>query len=79
MERIYKKIDQTSIQDNTEALEALVKQGLEKIEPIQSEVPRWRELVAESNRQLADQGVVNKVLMDEMFAHLAAFRADPAR
>jgi len=79
MERIYQNIDQASIQDNTDALEALVKQGLEMIEPIQSEVPRWRELVAESNRQLADQGIVNKALMDEMFTHLAAFRADPAR
>ena len=79
MERIYQKIDKASIQDNTDALEALVNQGLKKVEPDQAEVPRWRELVAESNRKLAEQGVVSKTLMEEMFVHLAEFRADQVR
>ena len=79
MERIYQKIDMASIQDHSDALKALVEQGLKMVEPIHAEIPRWREIVAESNRQLADQGVVSKSMIDEMFAHLAEFRAGPAR
>jgi TRAP-type C4-dicarboxylate transport system substrate-binding protein len=79
MERIYQKIDKASIQDNTKALEALVEQGLEMVKPVQAEIPRWREIVTESNRRLADQGVVSKSLINDMFAHLVEFRAGPAR
>jgi len=79
MERIYTKIDAASISDNSAALEALVERGLQKVPPDSSEIPQWRKLVAESNRQLTEQGVVSKTLVEEMHAHLAQYRAQQSQ
>jgi TRAP-type C4-dicarboxylate transport system substrate-binding protein len=75
MERIYLKIDAASISDNTEALAALEKQGLKLVKPVQDEIPRWREIVAESNRQLAGKGVITQARQDEMLSYLSEYRA----
>jgi TRAP-type C4-dicarboxylate transport system substrate-binding protein len=75
LERIVLKIDAASIRDNAEALQALRDSGLEMVPPDAAEVPRWRELVAESNRALATEGAVNEALMNEMLAHIADYRA----
>ncbi len=75
MERIYKKIDEASIRDNTEALAALTSKGLELIAPVAAEVPRWQELVAESNLQVAKQGLISEILLQEMLSHLDDFRS----
>ena len=76
MEQIYRKIDAASINDNSEALAALQQQGLELVKPEQSEIPKWREIVAESNRQLAAKGVISQARQDEMMGHLADYRAN---
>ena len=75
MERIYLEIDQASITDNTEALSALVKHGLERVAPNAAEIPKWTQRVVESNRALAENGVISRELQDEMLGHLAEFRA----
>lgn len=75
MEHIYLKIDQASIKDNTDALAALVKQGLERVAPDAAELPQWTQRVVESNRNLAQSGVISKELQDEMMGHLTEFRA----
>ena len=79
MDGIYKKLDEASITDNIGALEALVKQGLTMVAPDTTELPRWREIVAESNRKLADNGDLSKSLMEEMLNHLEEYRASQAR
>lgn len=79
MERIYKKIDEASIRDNTEALAALTSKGLELIAPVAAEVPRWQELVAESNLQVAKQGLISEILLQEMLSHLDDFRSGQSR
>jgi TRAP-type C4-dicarboxylate transport system substrate-binding protein len=75
MERIYQKSDEVSITDNTGALAALVEKGLEMVQPNVADVPRWRELVSESNLQIAKQGMVSETLQQEMLSHLAEFRS----
>lgn len=79
MERIYSKIDAASVTDNSAALDALVERGLKMVEPDSSEVPRWRELVLESNQQLSEQGVINKSLVEEMNQLLEQYRANHPR
>jgi len=74
MEQIYLKIDQASISDNTKALAALVEKGLKMVDPVDEEIPAWRERVSESNRQLAKNGIVSEELLQEMLTHLEAFR-----
>jgi TRAP-type C4-dicarboxylate transport system substrate-binding protein len=75
MEGIYKKSDEVSITDNTEALAALLEKGLEMVEPNTVEIPRWREIVSESNLQISQQGLISEALHREMLSHLADFRA----
>ncbi|NND45887.1 MAG: TRAP transporter substrate-binding protein DctP [Xanthomonadales bacterium] len=79
MEGIYRHIDEVSIQTNEDALAALVQQGLKMVPPDQGQIPRWRERVAQSNRDLAKRGVISEALLDEMLAHLEAFRAAESR
>lgn len=75
MERIYLKIDQASINDNAAALDALVKSGLQRVAPVAEEIPQWSQRVIESNRNLANSGVISQALQDEMMNHLAEYRA----
>ena len=75
MEAIYRNFDARSIRDNAEALEALVGHGLELVEPEHEQVPQWKTRVSESNRAMAEQGLVSKALLDEMMALLEEFRS----
>ena len=78
LEGIIARIDAASVTDNTDALQALRDSGLEFVAPDPSEIARWRDKVAESNRAMAAQGVVPAELMDEMLAHVAEYRAGQA-
>jgi TRAP-type C4-dicarboxylate transport system substrate-binding protein len=75
MEKIYLKIDAASVTDNTDALQALQQSGLEMVAPETTEIARWREMVAQSNRTMAEQGIVPADLMAEMLAYIADFRS----
>lgn len=75
MEAIYVKIDQASISDNTESLDALVEKGLKMVSPVASEIPAWRQRVADSNLSLARQGVVSQERYTEMLGHLEDYRS----
>jgi TRAP-type C4-dicarboxylate transport system substrate-binding protein len=79
MERIYRKLDEASIADNTNALAALVSHGLSMVPPADSEVPLWRERVTGSNRELAAASAFSQDLMDEMLQHLETYRANKAQ
>lgn len=78
MEGIYRKIDEASIKDNEEALQALVSKGLQRIDPEHDQVPLWQERVAESNRRLAAEGVISQSAFDELLGHLETFRNSQA-
>jgi TRAP-type C4-dicarboxylate transport system substrate-binding protein len=75
MEAIYKKIDKTSISDNTESLAALVEKGLKMVSPVEAEIPVWRQRVADSNLKLAKQGLVSEGRLQEMRGYLEAYRS----
>ena len=75
METAYRKLDGESIEDDREAFQALLDAGLEVVEPAAGENLVWREKVVQSNRALAEHGVVDQAAMDEMLRHLGEFRA----
>jgi TRAP-type C4-dicarboxylate transport system substrate-binding protein len=75
MEAAYRKLDEESISDDREAFQALQEAGLKVVETAPAEVSRWRDRVVASNRDLAEQGIVSRQLMDEMLRHLANYRA----
>jgi len=45
------------------------------VEPEASDIPQWREKVTESNRMLADQGILSAGIMDEMLGHITTYRS----
>ena len=79
MGRAYRKLDEESIADDREALQALLDAGLKLVPTASGEALRWREKVAESNRALAASGVVNRAMLEEMLQLLADYRAARAQ
>lgn len=75
MEGIYRKFDQSGVRDNDEAMQALLDGGMEMATPDQSEVIRWRGIVLESHRKLAQKGVFDIQLLDQMQGLLKEYRA----
>jgi TRAP-type C4-dicarboxylate transport system substrate-binding protein len=75
MEGIYRKFDKYGVSDNEEAMQALLASGIEAIRPDPVEVAGWREVVRESNRKLARDGVFDPVLYDRIQELLAQYRA----
>ena len=75
MEGIYRKFDKYGVSDNEEAMQALLASGLEAIRPDPVEVAGWREVVRDSNRQLAQDEVFDPALYDRIQELLLQYRA----
>lgn len=76
MERIYREFDQANRPDNEAALQAMLANGVELIEPAQGDVPQWRKAVYASNRAQADKGTFDAALLSTLEAHLAEHRSN---
>jgi TRAP-type C4-dicarboxylate transport system substrate-binding protein len=79
MESIYRKFDQRGATDNQDALQALLESGLEMASPDSAEVSQWREIVFESHRILARDGVFDIELLELMQNLLAEYRKGNTR
>ena len=75
MEGIYRKFDKYGVSDNEEAMQALLASGLEAIRPDPVEVAGWREVVRDSNQQLAQDEVFDPALYDRIQKLLLQYRA----
>jgi len=75
MEGIYRKFDQNGVTDNEAALQALLDSGLQWVETDARELNQWRDIVAGSNRRLADEGTFDVALLERMLALIAEYRA----
>lgn len=78
MEGIYRNFDRSGVDDNQEALQALLDSGLELVEPDPAEAAQWREIVNRSHRQLAENGQFDPALLERMQALIAEFRRGAA-
>ena len=76
--RIYRGFDQGGVEDNQEALSALVDSGLQMVEPDAGQVPMWREKVQASLQQEASRGTFDQALYQEMRKILSDYRASHA-
>jgi len=75
MEQIYRDFDQQGKKDNEEAYKALIDSGITPVTPDQGQIPEWRSAVQKAVRGLADEGVIDVSLLDEVDCYLAGFRA----
>jgi len=75
MEGIYRKFNQNGVTDNDKALQALLENGLQMVQPDTADVDQWRDIVNESNRALAKSGAFDETLLDQMLALIREYRS----
>ena len=75
MEKIYRGFDQQGNEDNQNAYKALLDDGMKSVTPDQGQVHEWNRIIKESNHRLAEEGIIDIRLLNELECHVAAYRA----
>jgi len=74
MGRMYSHFDKANLEDNKEALQALLNSGIESVVPDKSDFDNIRKILLQSNRELAEQGEYSVGLYDEMIQYVEEYR-----
>ena len=76
MSRIYAEWDAENQQDADNALQALIKSGIEAIEPAPGEQEKLQDLMQRQNRVMADKGLFSESLLEEVLTHINTYRSE---
>ena len=74
MSGIYSKFNTKNLVDNEEAMQALINAGIESVSVNAAEIDSIREVLLQSNRQLAEEGEYSLELYNEMMRYVEAYR-----
>lgn len=74
MRDIYDRLDQRNRDDNRQATRAMLRQGIERVVPPREERRRWEDIAARVNRDLVENGTIDRALFEQLQAHLDDFR-----
>ena len=74
LSRIYAEVNAASPQETLNATQALINIGLENVEPNEGEFERMRDLMVETNRDMAKREMFSLELLDEMQGHIDEYR-----
>lgn len=74
MRGVYARVDDASWAESDNAVEALASVGIERVEPNPGEAERIRKAMQETNAAMARDGIVSLELLEEIQAHLDAYR-----
>ena len=74
MTGIYSKFNTKNLIDNDEAMQALIKSGIESVSVNAVEIEGIRDLLQQSNRELAVKGEYSVDLYDEMMRYVEEYR-----
>jgi len=72
----YSRMNEANLDDNKEALQALLNAGIESISVPEAKAAEIGAILRESNRNLAEQGEYSLDLYDRMMQYVQEFRAD---
>ena len=78
MTRTYVQLNDANLDDNKEALQALLNTGIEQVGLAEKEVDEIRSILHKSNRDMAEQGDYSLVLYERMLQYLQEYRAGSA-
>lgn len=78
MTRTYAQLNETNLDDNKEALQALLNTGIEQVVLADNEADEIRSILGKSNRDMAEQGDYSLVLYERMLQYLQEYRAGSA-
>jgi len=78
MTRTYADLDEVSLSDNVEAMQALLNTGIESVKLDQEEASEIRSILGRSNRGMAEQGKYSLDLYNEMLRFVEEYRVGNA-
>jgi TRAP-type C4-dicarboxylate transport system substrate-binding protein len=74
MSRIYAEWDAENQQDAENALQALIRSGIEPVEPAAGEQQKLQNIMEEQNRVMAKKGLFSQSLLEEVMSYIDAYR-----
>jgi len=78
MTRTYTQLNDANLDDNKEALQALLNTGIEQVALAENEISEIRSILRKSNRDMAEQGDYSLVLYERMLQYLQEYRVGSA-
>lgn len=72
---VYRKIDRNSAAESKNAMQALESIGIQRVEPEAGQFEELQTTMAETNRDLADDGVFSLEVFEQIQAHLEEYRS----
>lgn len=78
MTRTYQQLNDANLDDNKEALQALLNTGIEQVAIAENEIGEIRSILGKSNRDMAERGDYSLVLYERMLQYLEEYRAGSA-
>jgi TRAP-type C4-dicarboxylate transport system substrate-binding protein len=75
MDNLYASFNEKNLVDNKEALQALLKAGIELVPPAAGEKARIRDVLSKSNRSMAVQGDYSLDLYEQMMQYVEEYRS----
>jgi TRAP-type C4-dicarboxylate transport system substrate-binding protein len=76
MSNVYARVGERSTQESENAIEALKSVGLEMVEPTPGEFERMRAVAADTNREMAQNGMFSLELLQQMQSHIDDYRKE---
>lgn len=76
MSGLYGKWDRENQQDAENALRALIRSGIEAVEPAPGEQKKLHELMNDNNRTMARAGLFSAELLEEVLQHIESYRSE---
>jgi len=74
MGRIYSEWNAENQQDAENALQALIRSGIEPVEPAPGEQKKLQEIMQKQNRAMASKGMFSESLLEEVLSHINSYR-----
>ena len=74
MARVYRRWDVENRNDAEEALEALIASGVEPVDPAPGEQARLQAITNETNRAMAEEGLLSRDLLETVLHHIDEYR-----
>jgi len=72
---MYKNFDRQNVLDNEEALQALLQQGLQLVQPQEGEYQRWNAAASSTIQDMVAKGLVSQQLYEQAKQLLSAYRS----
>jgi TRAP-type C4-dicarboxylate transport system substrate-binding protein len=75
MMQVFERISAQNQQDNEQARQALLKQGIQFVQPEARDLDEWHQVVGKAVDEMARQGIYSQQLLQRVRSDLAAFRS----